>query len=99
MLSFKWTELFLRPGERDTMTHSSFDIAGRILSSLKRWFHSRTQECIRCSECENAVTPWASHCPTCGQANPARVSASAGIYLAVGFVLLTSTLLALIIGF
>ena len=95
MLSFKWTEVFSRHGERDSMTHSSYEITGRILSALKHWFHSRMRECVRCIQCENAVTPWASHCPTCGQKNPARVSGSAGIYLAIGSGLLTLGLLAL----
>ena len=81
------------------MTHSSYRIAGRIFSSMHHWLRSRMHECIRCSECESAITPWASHCPTCGQVNPARVSATVGIYLAFGFVLLTATLAALIIAF
>jgi hypothetical protein len=80
------------------MTHSNHDAVGRFVSSMKRWFQLRLQECIRCSECENAVRPWTSHCPTCGQANPARVSATAGIYLTLGFVLLTLTLSAVIIA-
>ena len=81
------------------MTHTIYKIAGRIFSSIKRWLRSRMQECIRCSECENAVSPWASHCPTCGQANPARVSATAGVYLALGIVLLTVILSSLTIVF
>jgi hypothetical protein len=81
------------------MSHSDHDAAGRIVSSMMHWFHSRIQECIRCSACENAIRPWASHCPICGQANPARVSPTASIYLVLGFVLLTSTMSAVIMAF
>jgi hypothetical protein len=45
---------------------------------------SRLQECVHCRECNSEVTPFASHCPRCGQANPAKVSASAAIYPAFG---------------
>ena len=81
------------------MTHLSHGISGRILSSMKHWFRCRIQECIRCSECDGTISPWTSHCPTCGQANPAKVSATVGIYLALGFVVVTLTLSALIINF
>jgi hypothetical protein len=49
--------------------------------------HSRLQECVHCRECESAVEPFASHCPRCGQANPAKVSASAAVYPALGGIL------------
>jgi hypothetical protein len=81
------------------MTHFDQFATGRFVRSMKHWFQSRLQECTRCSACENAITPWASHCPTCGQASPARVSATAGIYLAFGFVFLTLTVSAAIIAF
>lgn len=78
------------------MTHSSSELAGRIRSSVKEWFHCRMQECVRCCECGGAVSPWDSHCPTCGQENPARVSASAVVFLVLGFALLSLTLSSLI---
>ena len=81
------------------MTHSDQDAVVRIVSSMKHWFQNRIQECTHCSECMNAIRPWASYCPICGQANPARMSATAGIYLVLGFVLLTSTLLFVSIAF
>jgi hypothetical protein len=68
-------------------------------SSIKQWFHERLHECVRCCECESAVTPWDSHCPTCGQENPARVSASAAAYLVLGFVFLAFILSFLILAF
>lgn len=67
------------------MTHSSCELAGRIRSSITRWFHCRMQECVRCCSCGNAVTPWDSCCPSCGQADPSRVSSSVGVYLVLGF--------------
>jgi uncharacterized OB-fold protein len=81
------------------MTHSSHEAAGRVLSSAKHWLHCRKQEATHCRECDSPVIPWASHCPNCGQANPAKVSATAAIYLALAFALLTLTLSALIIAF
>src|SRR5262245_10396666 len=86
VLCFHWTDAFVLYQERNSMSHSYQDALVRFVSSMKHWFQSRTQECIRCSACEDAISPWASHCPTCGQVNPARVSATAGIYLAIGFV-------------
>jgi hypothetical protein len=74
------------------MIRSSGAIARRATDSIKRWFHSRLQECRRCSQCEGEITPWASYCPTCGQANPAKVSASAGVYLTLGIVSLALVL-------
>jgi hypothetical protein len=74
------------------MTHSRSGISDRIVRSSKHWLHRRLQEFTHCSECDRAINPCASHCPTCGQANPARVSSSVGIFLTLGIVLLTSTL-------
>ena len=71
----------------------------RIRSTVQHWIHCRMQECVRCRECDSTVTPWASLCPRCGQANPARVSPAAGVYLALAFVLVTSMLLALKLAF
>ena len=68
------------------MTHSTSDLPARVRVSIVRWIQSRMQECTRCRECETEITPFASHCPKCGQANPARVSTSAVVYLAIGFV-------------
>jgi hypothetical protein len=81
------------------MNHSSQEFADRIFSSIKQWFLRRMRECTRCSQCDNAVTPWASQCPTCGQMNPARVSTTAASNLALGAVLLTVTLSVLMIAF
>ena len=69
------------------MTSSSSDPLLRVRNSVKRWMHSRLQECIHCRECESEVEPFASHCPRCGQANPAKVSASAAVYPALGGIL------------
>jgi hypothetical protein len=81
------------------VTHSHFTIVGRIVRSSERWLYRRMKEFTHCSECDNAITPWASRCPNCGQANPAQVSSSVGIFLALGMVLLTSTLCFLTIAF
>jgi uncharacterized OB-fold protein len=75
------------------MTHS--ELAGRIRGSVKQWLHDRLQECLHCSECGAAVTPWDSHCPQCGQENPARVSASAAIGLVIGTLCLAFAILVL----
>jgi len=76
-----------------TMKKSNSELVGRVRTSIKQWFHDRLRECVRCCDCESAVTPWDSHCPSCGLENPARVSASAVVYLVLGFVLLTMILL------
>jgi hypothetical protein len=58
--------------------------------------HNRLQECVHCRECQSEVEPFASHCPRCGQANPAKVSATAAIYPAFGGFLVLLLALALI---
>jgi hypothetical protein len=74
------------------MTHLSSELAGRIRGSIKQWFHSRMHECVHCCQCGGAITPWDSCCQVCGQKDPARLSASAAVYLVVGFVLLAIVL-------
>jgi uncharacterized OB-fold protein len=81
------------------MTHSSSQLPRRIRGSIVQWFRSRRQECVRCFECGNEITPFTSCCPQCGQANPAKVSLFVVVYLVLGFVLLTFTLSFLIIVF
>ena len=81
------------------MTHLNYKLAGRIRSSIKRWFHSRMHECVRCRHCEGAVRPWDSYCPTCGQSDPAKLAASAVVYLVLGFVFLAMVLSYLILAF
>jgi hypothetical protein len=58
---------------------------GRVGRSIQRWFNARREECVHCRECGNEVSLVASHCPSCGQANPAKVSLSAAVYLAIAF--------------
>ena len=70
------------------MSQNNSEMAGRIRRSVQNWFTQRMQECVRCSECGNPVVPWTPYCQNCGQANPAKVSASAGVCLAIAFVLL-----------
>ena len=79
--------------------HSLFSTAGRVVRLSERWLCRRKQEFTHCSECDNAVNPWDSCCPNCGQAYPARVSSSVGMFLTLGMVLLTSTLCFLTIAF
>ena len=67
------------------MSTADTSLTNRVRESVKRWFQNRLQECVRCFECHGAVSPWDTNCPTCGQGNPARVSASAGIYLGIAF--------------
>jgi hypothetical protein len=81
------------------MTHLSSEWAGRIRRSIKQWFQNRLQECVHCSQCSGAVTPWDSHCPICGQQDPARLSPSAGVYLVLGFVLLAVVVSSIILIF
>ncbi len=81
------------------MTHLSFELAGRIRGSVKQWFDSRMHECVHCCQCDAAVTPWDSYCQICGQKDPARHSASAAVYLVLGFVLLATVLSFLILVF
>jgi len=80
------------------MTHSSSALTGHIRDTIKQWFHNRMQECVRCCECQSAVSPWDSHCPRCGQQNPARVSPSAAVYLVLGFALLALILSSIILA-
>jgi hypothetical protein len=65
------------------MTQSSSGLMWRVRSSIKHWMHSRLEECVHCRGCDSEVTPFVSHCPKCGQANPAKVSATAAIYPAI----------------
>ena len=81
------------------MNHSGSEQAGREMGPVRLWFHRRIQECVRCAQCDAAVSPWDSHCPRCGQENPARVSASAAVYLVIGFVVLAVTFSGLIFAF
>ena len=76
------------------MTCSSPGFLYRVRDCARQWFHSRWQECVHCRECGSEITPFASHCPKCGQANPAKVSATAVIYPAIVSVLLLIALLA-----
>jgi hypothetical protein len=78
------------------MTGASSKLADRIRSSIVA---SRMQECVRCCECGNAITPWETCCPSCGQADPSRMSSSVGVYLVLGFLFLASAISALFIAF
>lgn len=81
------------------MTHSTAELAGRIRTSVRQWFHNRLQECVHCWQCHSLVMPWDSHCDRCGQENPARVSPSAAVYLVLAFGLLAIGLSALVFAF
>jgi hypothetical protein len=78
------------------MTSSSSGLWWRVRSRVEQWVHSRLDECVHCRECDSEVKPFASHCPKCGQANPAKVSATAAIYPAFGGFLVLLLALALI---
>jgi hypothetical protein len=54
-----------------------------IVDSLAAWVGARVQECYRCSDCGENVSPWDEVCPTCGRGSPAKVSAAAGVYLVI----------------
>jgi hypothetical protein len=70
------------------MTPSSSGMPPRSRSFITQWLSARVQECVHCSDCQSKIIPFASHCPQCGQANPAKVSVSAAVYLVLGFALL-----------
>ena len=74
------------------MNHSKSQLPGHSRRSIVRWFQTRMHECVHCSECQNVIFPLTSYCPRCGQVNPAKVSISAAVYLALGFAFLTFTL-------
>lgn len=69
----------------------------RIRHCIRQWFIQRIQECVQCCECHGRVSPWDTHCPTCGQESPARLSASAPVYLVLAFALLALTFSTLIL--
>jgi hypothetical protein len=74
------------------MTHTSSGLAQRVCGSIEHWFRNRLRECVRCRGCQSEVAPLESICPRCGQANPATVSTSGVVYLALGFAFLAVTL-------
>jgi len=76
------------------MTCSSSGFLYRVRNCARHWLHSRLQECVHCRDCGSDITPFASHCPKCGQGNPAKVSATAAVYPAIVGVLLMIALLA-----
>jgi hypothetical protein len=55
--------------------------------------HNRLQECVHCRECQSEITPFVTHCPKCGQPDPAKVSATAALYPAIVGVFLTLAML------
>lgn len=71
------------------MTQSSSGLMHRVRGSVKQWMHNRLQECVHCRECESEIPAFAPYCPKCGQANPAKVSATAAVYPAVAGVVVT----------
>jgi hypothetical protein len=73
------------------MTHSSIGFE-RVLGCIEDWIRNRLRECVRCRGCQGEVAPLESNCPRCGQANPAKVSITAVVYLAIGFALVTIAL-------
>jgi hypothetical protein len=81
------------------MSHLSFGFVGGWRDAIVQWIQARIQECVHCAECQSKVMPFASHCPNCGQANPAKVSTSAALCLAVGFVFLVFASFFLIFAF
>jgi hypothetical protein len=81
------------------MRYLSFGFVSGWGNAIMRWFQARIQECVHCAECQSKVMPFASHCPNCGQANPAKVSTSAALGLAVGIVLLAFACFFLILAF
>ena len=57
-----------------------------------QWLRNRANECVLCSACQKKTIPFAAYCHNCGQANPAKVSASAVVYLTIAIVFLAVTL-------
>jgi hypothetical protein len=81
------------------MPRSSSKSSGGWRDSILKWFQARVFECVHCSDCQSTVLPFASHCPKCGQANPARVSNTAAIFFALGIVFVTLTLSLSVVAF
>jgi hypothetical protein len=65
------------------MTSSSAGLMYRVRNTVEHWMHNRLQECVHCRECESEIPPFATYCPKCGQADPAKVSATAAVYPAI----------------
>jgi len=78
------------------MTCSSSGLLYRVRNTARHWMHNRLQECVHCRECQSEITPFVSHCPKCGQPDPAKVSATAALYPAIVSVFL---LIALLLAF
>jgi hypothetical protein len=81
------------------MAHLSFGFVGSWRRAIVRWIQARIHECAHCAECQSRVMPFASHCPNCGQANPAKLLTSAAFYLAAGFVFLAFSCFVLTFAF
>jgi hypothetical protein len=64
----------------------------RVRDYVEPWIRNRLRECVRCRGCQSEVLPLETICPKCGQANPAKVSPVAVVYLGIGFAILTFTL-------
>jgi hypothetical protein len=64
----------------------------RVRDYVEPWIRNRVRECVRCRGCQSDVLPLETICPRCGQANPAKVSPIAVVYLAIGFAILTFAL-------
>jgi hypothetical protein len=65
------------------MTSSSAGLMVRVRTTVEHWMHNRLQECVHCRECQSEIPPFAPYCPKCGQADPAKVSATAAVYPAI----------------
>jgi hypothetical protein len=74
------------------MSQPNSGLAQRVRSSVEDWIRNQLRESVRCRGCRSEVTPFESHCPKCGQANPAKVSTIAVVYLAIAFVILAVVL-------
>jgi hypothetical protein len=77
------------------MNHSAANFLRQGGRFAAHWLQARLQECLHCTECQSGIAPFAAYCPKCGQANPAKVSISAAVYLTLGFAFLTAALLLL----
>jgi hypothetical protein len=66
------------------MAHQTSKVANQLKDAIDEWVSSRIQECFRCTDCGESVSPWEKLCPNCGRDEPARVALSAGVLLAVG---------------
>jgi hypothetical protein len=71
-----------------TLQPKSMARLASVIDSAAEWVAARIQECYRCCDCKENVSPWDEVCPACGAFRPARVSTAAAVYLVIVCVVL-----------